>query len=84
VLTSDQKGAIAEAETAAAAIKFGIDVLKPLSDGTRYDLVFDLRPELVRVQCKSAVPRLGTQDPLLFGPTWSRWLLEEVLLVCRD
>jgi hypothetical protein len=52
VLTTDQKGAVAEAEIAAAAIKLGIGVYKPLSDGERYDLIFDLRPLLIRVQCK--------------------------------
>jgi hypothetical protein len=53
-LTTDQKGAIAEAEIAAAAIKLGVGVFKPLSDGERYDLIFDLRPALLRVQCKWA------------------------------
>jgi hypothetical protein len=55
VLTTDQKGAIAEAEIAAAAIKLGVGVFRPLSDGHRYDLIFDLGGRLVRVQCKSAV-----------------------------
>jgi hypothetical protein len=57
VLTTDQKGAIAEAAIAFAAIERGIGVFKPLSDGERYDLIFDLRPALVRVQCKFAVQR---------------------------
>ena len=48
-------GALAEAEIAAAAIRLGIGVLRPWSDGERYDLVFDLRPKLARVQCKTAV-----------------------------
>jgi hypothetical protein len=54
MLTSDQKGSIAEIEIAAAAIRLGIAVFKPLSDGHRYDLIFDLGRCLVRVQCKSA------------------------------
>jgi hypothetical protein len=54
VLSTDQKGAIAEAAIAYTAIKLGIDVYKPLSDGTRYDLIFDTGRELVRVQCKWA------------------------------
>jgi len=57
VLTTDQKGAIAESSIAAAAIKLGIGVLKPLSDGHRYDLVFDVGTRLLRVQCKWAVRR---------------------------
>ena len=57
MLTSDQKGAIAESSIAAAAIKLGIGVLRPLSDGLRYDLVFDVGSDLLRVQCKWAVKR---------------------------
>jgi hypothetical protein len=57
VLTTDQKGAIAEAAIALAAIKLGIGVSRPLGD-ERYDLIFDLGPEFVRVQCKWA-PRCG-------------------------
>jgi len=37
-----------------AAIKVGLSVSKPLTDGDRYDLIFDLDPRLVRVQCKWA------------------------------
>ena len=54
MLTPDQKGSIAEMEIAMAAVKLGIGVFKPLSDGHRYDLIFDLGEKLVRVQCKSA------------------------------
>ena len=57
-LTTDQKGAIAEAEIVAAAIRLGIGVFKPVSDGERYDLVFDTGRRLLRVQCKWA-PRIG-------------------------
>lgn len=53
-LTSDQKGSIAESAIVHAAIKLGIGVFRPLTDGERYDLIFDLRPTLVRVQCKWA------------------------------
>ena len=51
-LSTDQKGAIAESAIVHAAIKLGIGVLKPVTDGHRYDLVFDFLPRLVRVQCK--------------------------------
>jgi hypothetical protein len=54
MLTTDQKGAIAETEIAIAAVKLGIGVFKPVVEGERYDIVFDLRPQLVRVQCKWA------------------------------
>ena len=53
-LTTDQKGAIAETAIIHAAVKLGIGVFKPITDGERYDLIFDLRPRLVRVQCKWA------------------------------
>ena len=55
--TSDQKGAIAESAIACAAIKLDIGVYKPLFEGGRYDLIFDLGPRLTRVQCKWAVRR---------------------------
>jgi hypothetical protein len=54
VLSTNQKGAIAEAQVTAAAISLGIPVLKPVVDGLRYDLVFDLGTRLVRTQCKWA------------------------------
>ena len=52
-LSSDQKGAIAESAIVHEAIKLGVGVFKPLTDGERYDL--NLRPRLLWVQCKSAV-----------------------------
>lgn len=53
-LTTNDKGAIAEAEIAAAATKLGFVVLKPMSERRRYDLVIDTGPRLWRVQCKWA------------------------------
>jgi PD-(D/E)XK endonuclease len=53
VLTTDQKGAIAEAAIALGAIELGIGVSRPLGD-ERYDLIFDLRARFLRVQCKWA------------------------------
>lgn len=57
MLTPDQKGSIAEMAIAFNAIKLGIDVYRPLSDGTRCDLLFDMGGKLVRVQCKWALRR---------------------------
>jgi hypothetical protein len=54
VLTTNQRGAIAEVEIVAAALKLGIGVFSAVHD-ERYDLIFDLRPKLLRVQCKTAV-----------------------------
>ena len=53
MLTSDQKGVIAELAIAHAATELGVGVSKPLGD-QRYDLIFDLGHELLRVQCKWA------------------------------
>jgi hypothetical protein len=53
MLTTDQKGAIAETAIALAAIKLGIGVSRPLGD-ERYDLIFDVGAGLIRVQCKWA------------------------------
>jgi hypothetical protein len=53
-LSTDQKGAIAESAIAHHAIRRGIGVFRPLGEGERYDLIFDLRPGLVRIQCKWA------------------------------
>ena len=55
MLSTDQKGAVAELAIAHAAAALGVGVFRPLTDGERYDLIFDLRPRLVRVQCKTAV-----------------------------
>ncbi len=57
-LTPSQKGAIAETAITAAATELGVTVLRPINEGVRYDLVFDLHPRLLRVQCKWA-RRLG-------------------------
>jgi hypothetical protein len=54
VPTPTQKGNIAEAKLAAAAIELDIGVSRPLCEGQRYDLIFDLHPQLLRVQCKWA------------------------------
>ena len=53
-LTTNQKGAIAEAAITKAAVELGIVVSRPLQDAP-YDLVLDLPTGLLRVQCKWAV-----------------------------
>jgi prevent-host-death family protein len=52
VLSSNQKGTIAEAEICAAAARCGIPVLRPTSDHCRFDLAFEIAGQLLRVQCK--------------------------------
>ncbi len=51
-LTRNAKGALAEAEIAAEAVRHGWVVLRPDNEGRRYDLVIDTGPHLLRVQCK--------------------------------
>lgn len=53
-LTPSQKGAGAEAAITSAVIQLGLTVLRPLCEGRRYDLIVDLEPTLLRVQCKLA------------------------------
>jgi PD-(D/E)XK endonuclease len=55
---STMKGAIAEAAITLEAIELGIFVLRPLIEGRRYDLMFDVDHRLYRVQCKWAT-RMG-------------------------
>ncbi len=54
MLTSNDKGNIAEAAITLEAVKLGIEVLKPAAEHGRYDLAFDLGDRIVRVQCKWA------------------------------
>ena len=54
MLTTDRKGNIAEAAIVLAAIKLGVDVYRPIGEGGRCDMIFELEERLVRVQCKWA------------------------------
>jgi hypothetical protein len=54
VLTTNQKGAIAEISLTKAALAAGFDVYRPVFEGGRYALIFDSGRELLRVQCKWA------------------------------
>jgi prevent-host-death family protein len=54
VLSSNDKGNIAEAAIAFHAVRLGIEVLKPTTEHGRYDLAFDLGKRIIRVQCKWA------------------------------
>ncbi len=58
MLSTNQKGAIAEAAIVHAAVAASIGVFRPVMD-ERYDLIFDVRPRLLRVQCKWAVYARG-------------------------
>ncbi len=51
----EQKGAIAESQVAAAAIKLVIEVYTPILEDGCFDMIFAFSDgELMRVQCKSA------------------------------
>ena len=58
MLTSDQKGAIAETAIIHAAIKLGANVYTPVVEGGRYDMIFEVGSNLLRIQCKWS-PRHG-------------------------
>jgi prevent-host-death family protein len=58
VLSTNRKGAIAEAKITTAAIELGIPVLKPVAEHGRYDLAFEIGGQIYRVQCK-----WGNLDP---------------------
>lgn len=93
-LSTDQKGAIAESAIVHAAIKRGIGVFKPVTDGHRYDLIFDLVLRLVRVQCKWAplyrnvvVVRLYTSRRTATGLSRRRYTAGEIdamALYCQE
>ncbi len=53
MLSTDQKGVVAELAIARQAAQLGIGVWGAYTV-ERYDLIFDLRPTLLRVQCKWA------------------------------
>lgn len=72
MLTTDQKGAIAETAIAHAATALGIEVYRPIAEGGRFDMIFLLDEELVRVQCKGTAPRRRDRCPVLFEQTCSR------------
>jgi hypothetical protein len=52
--TTDQKGGVAELAIAWEAVQLGVGVYAPLTEGGRYDLIFDLGSRFMRVQCKWA------------------------------
>ena len=54
MLTTDQKGAIAELAITKEALQVGVDVYKPCFAGGRYDLIFGIESNLFRIQCKWA------------------------------
>jgi hypothetical protein len=58
MMTTDQKGAIAETAIALLAARLGIGVYRPVVEGGRYDLILEVAGELYRTQCKLS-PRIA-------------------------
>jgi prevent-host-death family protein len=55
MLSTNQKGAIAETRIVAAAVELGIEVYRPVAEGGRFDMIFAFADaSLARVQCKWA------------------------------
>ena len=54
MLSTNQKGAIAETAITHQAVRLGIDVYRPVVEGGRYDLIFGIGSRLLRIQCKWA------------------------------
>jgi prevent-host-death family protein len=52
VLSTNQKGGIAETAITAAAYALDIPVLRPVVEHARYDLAFEIGDQILRVQCK--------------------------------
>ena len=86
---------IAELGIALHASKLGIRVLRPMAEGARYDLVFDLGATLIRVQCKWAahhgdvikVPTRGSYHSPGRGyvrSTYSRADVDGIAAYCQD
>ena len=71
VLTTNQKGAIAETAIVHAAIKLGAEVYRPVADGGRYDLILTCDERLLRAQSKWAVHQgeVAVQIRLRLSPT---------------
>jgi len=63
MLTTNQKGFIAETAVLHECAKLHVPVSKPLDD-QKYDLIFDLGEKLLRVQCKWAA---GSATSSRFG-----------------
>jgi hypothetical protein len=83
-VTTDQKGAIAEAAIALAAIRLNVQVYKPMAEGGRCDLILGIGHELIRVQCKwSSLVNDVVVVPRLDLPTYARGLPHDYVHGCR-
>jgi prevent-host-death family protein len=61
VLSTNQKGALAEMKIATEACELGVAVLHPMQEHGRYDLAFEISRRVLRVQCKwGALDEVGS------------------------
>jgi prevent-host-death family protein len=90
VLSTNQKGGIAETAITAAATKLGIAVFRPVVEHGRYDLAFEIGNRLFRVQCKwgalapdGSVIKVALQSSYLTpsGYVFASYTAEEIDLV---
>jgi prevent-host-death family protein len=71
VLSTNQKGGIAETAITAAATKLGISVLRPTVEQAGYDLAFDTGEQIFRVQCKwGSLDNAGTVIKVSLRSSW--------------
>jgi hypothetical protein len=68
-----RRGSVAEAAIALAAIRQGFGVFRPQNEGERYDMILDLRPRLVRVQCKAEAVGVNWADDYDFASLPLHW-----------
>ena len=88
------KGTIAELKIAAEATRLGIPVLRPMTEHGRYDMVFELGTNLVRIQCKWAsvhgdvIPVSTAGNRLTprgyVGTTYSAAEIDAIAVYCGD
>jgi PD-(D/E)XK endonuclease len=94
MLTTNEKGAIAEAYITAEAMKLGMVVWRPVAEGCRYDMILDIGGTLLRTQCKWArrngdvvVVRISTCRHTPRGYVKTTYMSEEidgVAVWCED
>ncbi len=80
VLTSNDKGNIAEAAITLEAIKLGIDVLKPVAEHGRYDLV--LGSEIACSECSANGALYKRELGIITRPGW--WIAAHAQWVSPD
>ena len=88
------KGNVAELQIAAEATRLGVDVLRPMTEHGRYDLMFEIAGQLYRIQCKAASVK-GDVIPVQTGTkrltprgyvctTYSADEIEAIAVYCAD